>query len=159
MAGRQLSVSWGATTTDVDVDDHRAIVDTIAVSVHAAGDRRWRVGTGEREETVYAVGSGTVVWVWARGRAFRLEVGERATAARTRSGRSASDALSAPMPATVRAVLVAAGDAVRAGDTLLVLEAMKMELPVRAPVDGVVTAIRCQPGDLVQAGVPLVEVA
>ena len=34
---------------------------------------------------------------------------------------------------------------------------MKMELPVRAPADGVVAAVRCRQGDLVQPGLPLIE--
>ena len=50
-------------------------------------------------------------------------------------------------------------DAVRRGDVLVMLEAMKMELPLRAPHDGVVRAVRCAPGDLVQPGAPLVELA
>ena len=40
------------------------------------------------------------------------------------------------MPATVAAIKVGVGDAVAAGDILMVLEAMKMELPIRAPGDG-----------------------
>jgi biotin carboxyl carrier protein len=68
-------------------------------------------------------------------------------------------ALGAPMPGTVIAVAVAVGQQVQAGDLLLTLEAMKMELPIRAPRDGVVSAIRCAPGDLVQPGPPLVELA
>ena len=41
--------------------------------------------------------------------------------------------LTAPMPATVLKVLVAAGDVVKKGDAVVMLEAMKMELPLRAP--------------------------
>jgi 3-methylcrotonyl-CoA carboxylase alpha subunit len=67
------------------------------------------------------------------------------------------DALSSPMPATVAAIEVAAGDHVAAGDLLVTLEAMKMELPIRSPRDGRITAVKCQKGDLVQPGVPLVE--
>ena len=63
------------------------------------------------------------------------------------------------MPATVRAVLVTAGDHVTVGQPLVILEAMKMELPLRAPVDGTVKTVRCEPGDLVQPGTALVEVA
>jgi urea carboxylase len=37
------------------------------------------------------------------------------------------------------------------------LEAMKMELPIKAPRDGRVTAVHCKPGELVQPGVPLLE--
>ncbi len=53
------------------------------------------------------------------------------------------------MPATVVRVLVAPGDLVARGDTLIVLEAMKMELPVRAPRDAAVRAVHCREGDLV----------
>jgi biotin carboxyl carrier protein len=52
---------------------------------------------------------------------------------------------------------VAPGDAVTAGQTLLVLEAMKMELPVRAPGDGRVKAVHCKAGDLVQPEVSLID--
>ena len=48
---------------------------------------------------------------------------------------------------------------VSAGDTLVVVEAMKMELSVIAPAAGVVTAIRCVPGKPVNAGDPLVVLA
>jgi 3-methylcrotonyl-CoA carboxylase alpha subunit len=54
-------------------------------------------------------------------------------------------------------IAVQPGAAVQAGDTLIVLEAMKMELPIRAPRAGIVRAIHCHEGDLVQPGVLLVE--
>ena len=66
------------------------------------------------------------------------------------------DALAAPMPATVSAILAQPGTVVEAGDTLLRLEAMKMELAIRAPVTGRVATVVCQVGDLVQPGRPLV---
>ena len=62
------------------------------------------------------------------------------------------------MPGTVVDVAVGVGQQVRAGDLLLTLEAMKMELPIRAPKDGVVTAVRCAAGELVQPGPPLIEI-
>ena len=66
------------------------------------------------------------------------------------------DALAAPMPATVAAVLVRPGAVVAAGDTLVRLEAMKMELAIRAPAAGRVAAVDCRAGELVQPGRPLV---
>jgi 3-methylcrotonyl-CoA carboxylase alpha subunit len=48
------------------------------------------------------------------------------------------------MPATVVKILVTPGQAVRHGDTLVVVEAMKMELPTRAPGDGTVKAVNCR---------------
>jgi biotin carboxyl carrier protein len=63
------------------------------------------------------------------------------------------------MPGTVIEIAVEVGQRVSAGDVLITLEAMKMELPIRAPRDGIVSAIRCQPGELVQAGVALVDLS
>jgi acetyl-CoA/propionyl-CoA carboxylase biotin carboxyl carrier protein len=76
---------------------------------------------------------------------------------RRRAGSDGHQALASPMPATVIKVLVKAGDAVRKGDVVVLLEAMKMELPVRALSDGIVAAVRCREGELVQADAPLVE--
>ena len=51
------------------------------------------------------------------------------------------------MPATVLAINVAPGQRVERNDVVMVLEAMKMELPVRSPRDGVVKVVGCQVGD------------
>jgi propionyl-CoA carboxylase alpha chain len=64
----------------------------------------------------------------------------------------------ARMPGKVIALRVAAGDAVKRGDTLLVLEAMKMEHPMRASEDGVVREVRVAEGDQVEAGALLLVV-
>ena len=64
----------------------------------------------------------------------------------------------APMPGGVLEVLVSMGDAVSAGQALLVLEAMKMEHRVTAPYDGTVTAVHVAQGDRVQQGEMLLEV-
>jgi biotin carboxyl carrier protein len=77
--------------------------------------------------------------------------------ARTRTG-AGGGSLTAPMPATVVDVKVKAGDAVKRGDIVIVLEAMKMELPVRALGDGKVTAVHCRPGELVQPDTVLIEI-
>ena len=61
------------------------------------------------------------------------------------------------MPGTVIAVPVAVGDRVTAHDPLVVLEAMKMEMPVLAPFAATVTAIHVAAGDQVAAGTTLVE--
>jgi 3-methylcrotonyl-CoA carboxylase alpha subunit len=62
-----------------------------------------------------------------------------------------------PMPATVVSIDAAAGQTVSEGDTLIVLEAMKMELPIKSPRSGVIKAVHCAKGDLVQPGVSLIE--
>lgn len=70
----------------------------------------------------------------------------------------ATGSLVAPLPGGVLRVLVAPGDEVRAGQPLVVLEAMKMEHEVSAGAAGVVTAVHVQAGGQVAAGAPLVAV-
>jgi 3-methylcrotonyl-CoA carboxylase alpha subunit len=82
---------------------------------------------------------------------------EPAERARSRRGSSGNEGLAAPMPATVIKVLVEPGAQVQRGDVLVLLEAMKMELPIRAPRDGRVKALHCRPGELVQPGTALVD--
>jgi acetyl/propionyl-CoA carboxylase alpha subunit len=66
--------------------------------------------------------------------------------------------LVAPMPGSVVSVSVGVGDRVRKGQTLVVLEAMKMEHPIGSPEDGVVTEIRVAAGEQVERGALLVVV-
>jgi biotin carboxyl carrier protein len=56
-------------------------------------------------------------------------------------------------------VLVAPGSQVKKGDTVIILEAMKMELPIRTSREGIVTAVLCREGELVQPERVLVEIA
>ncbi|HWB49181.1 MAG TPA: acetyl/propionyl/methylcrotonyl-CoA carboxylase subunit alpha [Stellaceae bacterium] len=67
--------------------------------------------------------------------------------------------LSAPMPGRVVQLLVAAGDVVRQGQALIVVEAMKMEHTIAAPRDGKVEAVRYAVGDLVEEGAELIALA
>lgn len=60
--------------------------------------------------------------------------------------------VTAPMPGNIMDVNVKVGDAVKSGDKLLVLEAMKMENDITAPVDGTVAAVGVRKGDVVSTG-------
>ena len=71
---------------------------------------------------------------------------------------SGEGSLAAPMPGVVTVLSASPGDQVKAGDALLVMEAMKMEHTIKAPYDGVVKAYRFQPGDQVNDGQLLVDV-
>lgn len=74
---------------------------------------------------------------------------------RTRGGAQAgsrSRTLTAPLPGKISRVAVGPGDAVKAGDTLLVIEAMKMENEFRASAAGTVAEVRVAPGQAVNAG-------
>lgn len=103
----------------------------------------------------WAVADGDVRWVFIEGEVYEFEVQQQGR----RKATAQQGSLAAPMPATVIRINVAPGDTVKKGATLLVLEAMKMELPVRAPADGVVQTISCRAGELVQAGVTLIHLS
>ncbi|MDX2163571.1 MAG: acetyl-CoA carboxylase biotin carboxylase subunit [bacterium] len=112
---------------------------------------------------------------WARADGFRLGQGENARpgaagagqASRPRDGNVqgarrplvGAGMLTAPMPGQVRDVQVIVGEAVKRGQTLVLLEAMKMEIRITAPGDGVVRAVHVQPGQTVERDQPVVELA
>jgi biotin carboxyl carrier protein len=135
-----LQLRSGDTDFRIEIRDGVVLVDGIAV---------------ETPRGAWSVADGDTRWVFLNGEVFVFEVHRQGR--RTPAAHHAS--LSAPMPATVLRINVAPGDTVKRGATLLVLEAMKMELPVRAPGDGIVTAISCREGELVQPGAPLIELA
>lgn len=65
----------------------------------------------------------------------------------------------APIPGLIRKVLVELGDRVEAGQSVLVLEAMKMENEIMAPISGVVSQLAVRPGQAVSLGEILVEIS
>lgn len=72
------------------------------------------------------------------------------------AGTQGSVVVKAPMPGTVVNVVVSAGQAVKAGDDLVFIEAMKMETPVKAPQDGTVATVDVAKGESVDSGKVLV---
>ena len=123
------------------------------MTVTPLGNGRYEVTSDSGRAIAYGVRRGGVTWVFLAGRVYVVEQNESATGRATQHDDAA---LAAPMPATVVAINVKAGQQVKAGDVLVVLEAMKMELAVSAPYDGTVRTIACRVGELVQPGVPLV---
>lgn len=139
-----------------------------SVTVTRIADGTYRVEHQGRNEIVYVAGSVTDRWIFWNGLVFRgdFRADQADSAQRAQADKRGgphkirpafAQSLTAPMPARVVRILVEAGSAVKKGDTLLVLEAMKMELPVRAPADGVVTAVHCREGELVQAEAVLID--
>ena len=104
-------------------------------------------------EPAIAVRDGTDVWVKWRGETYALDtVGQRRSV-----DALAGSEITAPMPGVVLAVHAKAGQRVKRGDLVCVVEAMKMELRVEAPADGTVTKMLCAPADQVRRGQRLAE--
>lgn len=103
---------------------------------------------GERV-TAYVSSDNARRWVTVNGRTFVLT---KSSGARKRGGghQHTTGELTAPMPGQVRAVNVSEGEAVAKGQTLMVLEAMKMEIRIQSPVDGVVKVVHVRQGQTVE---------
>lgn len=124
--------------------------------VHRDGARllleiKWPDGTTQRVRLAGAR-QGDKRQLWIDGRTLAVE------RARQRGGAAAAEgSLAAAIPAVVSQILVAPGDEVAAGDKLILLESMKMVIPIVAPRGGRVARVLCDVGESVPAGVPLVE--
>ncbi len=107
-------------------------------------------------EDIYMAFEGNMVTV--DGKVYRVGIQPRTTGAGTSSSsgsggsRSALTEVKSQMPGAVYKQLVKAGDSVRAGAPILILEAMKMEMEVASPVDGTVAEIKFAVGDQVHTG-------
>ncbi|WP_147652104.1 acetyl/propionyl/methylcrotonyl-CoA carboxylase subunit alpha [Vulcaniibacterium gelatinicum] len=128
---------------DVVVNGARIEGDALSLRLDGRG-RRFRVDSDPHR-----------VMIHDGERRLRLEPVE---VYRRQSGGSAGgeDRIRAPMPGRVVLVRARPGDPVRAGDEVLVIEAMKMELSLKAPRDGSIAEVRAAPGDFVEADAVLV---
>lgn len=140
--GDTIQAQIGDTVYDVDWQDRDAGVFLLRVN-------------GQPATAVTAVREG-VYYVWIDGRTFTLHREE--PRARRRARERAAGSLAASMPGQVIAVAVTPGQQVSRGQTLVVLEAMKMEQRITAPEEGIVAALHCRLGDVVERGQVLVEI-
>lgn len=107
--------------------------------------------------TAYVSSDNAKRWVTVNGRTFVLTQQSGARQRRS-SHHHAAGELTAPMPGQIRAVNVREGDAVTKGQTLIVLEAMKMEIRIQAPMDGTVKSLAVKVGQTVEREQILVEI-
>jgi 3-methylcrotonyl-CoA carboxylase alpha subunit len=121
--------------------------------IEPLGRGRYAIDEGGHRRVAFAAVDGARTWVFLDGVSYLVDTVGQGRIARHQH----DDTLSAPMPATVTQIHVAPGQQVQAGDVLITLEAMKMELPIRAGVDGIVGAVNCRAGEMVQPGTQLVE--
>ncbi|RSN32066.1 acetyl/propionyl-CoA carboxylase subunit alpha [Amycolatopsis sp. WAC 01416] len=104
---------------------------------HPTGFHRYR----------HAAGTGRTVWLARDGHSFAIGERERLRSAAGAAG--GAGPVTSPMPGTVLVVKAAAGDVVSAGTPLVVVEAMKMEHTITAPIDGVVSELPVRVGQQV----------
>ncbi len=134
----------------------------IEVTVHAAGGGWTATVDGEpcaRAADGFATATdGDVTWVGRGGSAWGLRVEHTWRMDRPGVTASADGLVTSPMPGSVLDVRVEVGDSVHAGQTLAVVEAMKMEHPLTSRIDGVVAEVLAHSGQQVGRGDPVVRV-
>lgn len=91
----------------------------------------------------------------AKSAAPKAEPKQEAAPAAAPKAAAGANTVKAPMPGTILSVAVKVGQQVKAGDTLMVLEAMKMENEIPAPRDGKVTEVFVSANSTVETGSPL----
>jgi biotin carboxyl carrier protein len=140
----------------VRLDDQEILVDLLRVDATLysllIGGRSFEVDLLEVEEAFM---------VLVDGQPFRVEIQDEQerrlrAAVGKEAARAAKRAVTAPMPGKVVKLLVKPGDAVKTGDGVIVVEAMKMENELKAPAPGTVKEIRAAEGKAVGAGDVLV---
>ena len=113
-------------------------------------DGQWKLG-GDRGPRVAKAGNVVTVFT---GSGLEFHVADPLD--RDAGAGSGAGVIEAPMPGLVKAVFAEAGQDVKQGDRLAILEAMKMEHSLEAARDGVVAEVLCAGGDQVEAGAPLI---
>jgi biotin carboxyl carrier protein len=121
---------------------------TVDVEVLRAKDGKLDLLIDGKHATAYVSSDNARRWVTVNGQTFVLT--KSSGTKRKTTGHDHASELAAPMPGLVRAVNVNEGDAVTKGQTLLLLEAMKMEIRVQAPFDGKVASISVKAGQTVE---------
>lgn len=131
---------------------YRATLDdkTVDVEIIRADAERGRLELRIDDERViaYVSSDNAKRWVTVNGRTVVVIKSSRAK--RSGAGQDHASELAAPMPGVVRSVNVGEEESVTKGQTLLVLEAMKMEIRIQAPFDGVVKSLPVKMGQTVE---------
>ncbi len=118
----------------------------IPVDLKTGADGRAWLTLGDRHVEVVIATRGDDVFVHLDGEAYQLRYEHPLDRLAAQAGGAASDRILAPMPGSIVSVHVSAGDTVKRGQALLLMESMKMETTLSAPRDGVVAAVQFEKG-------------
>ncbi len=130
---------------------------TVEVEVALSENGKLDLLIDGKHVTAYVSSDNARRWVTVNGQTFVLT--KSAGARRGGHGHHhAAGELTAPMPGQIRAVNVSEGEAVTKGQTLLVVEAMKMEIRIQAPADGLVKKLFVKQGQTVEREQILIEI-
>ena len=131
---------------------------TIEVEIVRADVERGKLEllVDDERVTAYVSSEGAKRWVTINGRTIALT--KAAGTSRKGSSHDHASDLTAPMPGQVRSVNVVEGEAVKKGQTLMALEAMKMEIRIQAKNDGTVKKIFVKQGQTVEREQVLIEI-
>lgn len=142
-SGKTYRAALGDTTVEVEI-------------LRAQAGRLELLMNGQRL-TAYVASDNAKRWVTINGRTILLtkQAGYRKSAGRNHH---AAGKLTAPMPGQVRAVNVSEREAVTKGQTLMLLEAMKMEIRIQSPQDGTIRKLFVSQGQIVEREQMLVEI-
>ncbi|MDQ3005948.1 MAG: biotin/lipoyl-binding protein [Chloroflexota bacterium] len=121
---------------------------TISVEVLHAENGRLDLLVDGKRVTAYVSSDNAKRWVTVNGRTVVLT--KSSGTKRSGAGQDHASELAAPMPGVIRSVNIEEGESVKKGQTLLVLEAMKMEIRIQAPFDGVVKSLAVKVGQTVE---------
>ena len=143
---------------EVQGDTLRLMLDGVerVFTIMPGADGAFALMEGHRVHAGYAVAGPDAVWVQLDGRTWVLPVEKSSRGKAGGPGAGGDGVVTSPMTGTVRKVFVEAGATVANGDALMVVEAMKMEYTIVAPLDGLVAQLAGQVGQAVDLGATLI---
>jgi biotin carboxyl carrier protein len=162
---RKISIGGKAFTLEVSATDEAGNVrfrldgEERGASAIEVMPRVWSVLMDGRSFEARVIEDNGVVVIEIKGERYPVAIEDpRRHTRRTSAGGEGRVAVAAPMPGKVVRVLVGEGDAVAAGQGLVVIEAMKMQNELKSPREGRVVGVAARQGETVTAGAVLVEV-
>lgn len=149
---REVAIERTPSGALVRVDDRRYAVSDV---VHLAGSVAFFIE--QKSHVAYVSTGATGTRISLHGRTY-VRTDARIDADAPSLTHAGDGRVEAPMPGAIIALHVGTGDAVKAGQPMVILESMKMHNEITAPMDGVVRRIHCKAGDQVGFGQLLAEI-